>query len=119
VNLLSIFLHVLDGILILVTTAWLDANPLRCHSGRATGVYVGHCFRQFFRPAAVSTPMADVSPKFQSTAGELSCCARMAQMVFAHCHTFGQLPSWRHVMILCNITNASRRSGRLAKAMPL
>jgi len=102
----SIFLHVLDGILILDDNGvCLDANPAAfAILGAPPAVLVGHCFDQFFKDRQQFQRQWQMFLRNFNHRWRTELVRADGSKVFAHCTLSANYLPGRHVMILCNIT---------------
>ena len=102
----SIFLHVLDGILILDDSGvCLDANPAAfAILGAPPAVLVGHCFDQFFKDPQQFQRQWQMFLRNSNHRWRTELVRADDSKVFAHCTLSANYLPGRHVMILCNIT---------------
>ncbi len=112
----SIFLHVLDGILILDDNGvCLDANPAAfAILGAPPAVLVGHCFDQFFKDPQQFQHRWQMFLRNSNHRWRTELVRADGSKVFAHCTLSANYLPGRHVMILCNITECveAQRSAR-------
>ena len=102
----SIFLHVLDGILILDDSGvCLDANPAAfAILGAPPAVLVGHCFDQFFKDPQQFQRQWQMFLRNSNHRWRTELVRADGSKVFAQCTLSANYLPGRHVMILCNIT---------------
>ena len=112
----SIFLHVLDGILILDDgTVCLDANPAAVAIlGAPSPVLVGHRLHQFFKDPLQFGYQWKTFLRKSNHRWRTQLIRRDGSSVFAHCTLSANYLPGRHVMILCDITECveAQRSAR-------
>jgi PAS domain S-box-containing protein len=102
----SIFLHVLDGILILDDNGvCLDANPAAfAILGAPPAVLVGHCFDQFFKDQLQFQRQWQLFLRNSNHRWRAELVRADGSKVFTRCTLSANYLPGRHVMILCNIT---------------
>jgi PAS domain S-box-containing protein len=102
----SIFLHVLDGILILDDSGvCLDANPAAfAILGAPPAVLVGHCFDQFFKDPQQFQRQWRMFLRNSNHRWRTELVRADGSRVFAQCTLSANYLPGRHVMILCNVT---------------
>jgi PAS domain S-box-containing protein len=102
----SIFLHVLDGILILDDAGvCLDANPAAfAILGAPPAVLVGHCFDQFFKDPLQFQRQWQMFLRKSNHRWRTELLRADGSKVFTQCTLSANYLPGRHVMILCNIT---------------
>jgi PAS domain S-box-containing protein len=102
----SIFLHVLDGILILDDSGvCLDANPAAfAILGAPPAVLVGHRFDQFFKDPQQFLRQWEMFLRKSNHRWRTELIRADGSKVFAHCTVSANYLPGRHVMILCDTT---------------
>jgi len=102
----SIFLHVLDGILILDDSGvCLDANPAAfAILGAPPAVLMGHSFDQFFEDPLQFQRRWQTFLRNSNHRWRTDLVRADGSKVFAQCTLSANYLPGRHVMILCNIT---------------
>jgi len=102
----SIFLHVLDGILILDDSGvCLDANPAAfAILGAPPAVLVSHCFDEFFKDPQQFQRQWQMFLRNSNHRWRTELVRADGSRVFAQCTLSANYLPGRHVMILCNIT---------------
>ena len=112
----SIFLHVLDGILILDDSGvCLDANPAAfAILGAPPAVLVGHRFDQFFKDPQQFLRHWQMFLRKSNHRWRTELVRTDGSKVFARCTVSANYLPGRHVMILCDITESveARQSAR-------